>query len=158
MHTLFSGDPSVNYVLDGQHKYSAVVKCREMMAAQGTVMPKWMTTFHCCRLKPSTSLDDRQKCAGREQAKAATVLEMPLSAHIEWYLRGLKAQLDDVASAVSEGRKAPEVNRTKILRDVYIKCACTIKNDGPVVCTHHYQYISNLFLCHRSPMQRTYSP
>ena len=112
-------------MLDGQHLFSA---CKEIVLQrqqQHQAVPQWATKFECRRIKADTSLSDRQLIAGREQARSAQVLAVPLSGKVQWLQKELVAQL-----AVDKG----VTNKSEALRLVYLKCGCTETVEGSVVC------------------------
>ena len=100
---VFSGKPAENWVIDGQHKVAALKELRAMMERRGEIPPEWVMKVRSTRLKPATSLEDRQRIAGREQARASAVLDVSLSGKLEWLLRHLESFKSTVEAAVQEG-------------------------------------------------------
>ena len=78
-----------------------------MMERRGELPPEWVMKVKSTRLKPATSLEDRQRIAGREQARASAVLDVALSGKLEWLLRHLEAFEATVEAAVQEGLRPP---------------------------------------------------
>ena len=111
---------SKNYVIDGQHKFAACAIIREQLQRTDRQLPKYLQVFRCKRIKPDTPLSIRQTIAGREQARAGTVLLEPLSAKVAWFLKERASAEAGVATS-------------ELLRRVYMKCGCTRSTDGSMV-------------------------
>ena len=113
----------MNYILDGQHKYSAASVLREDLQRRDLPVPRWMTFFRCRRVNPSVPLDKRQLIAGREQARTSTVMQQSLSQKLAWFLKEAK-----------EADPTTMPSKAGLLQKVYLKCGCTKASDGSVVC------------------------
>ena len=60
-------------MLDGQHKFLATEKLVRRLAEAGRPAPEWARTVRCRRVKPDAPFDFRQRIAGREQARSASM-------------------------------------------------------------------------------------
>ena len=117
-------------ILDGQHKYSAARIIRERALEQGLEPPVWTGRFRCKKLFMRTTKDVRERIAGREQARTKTVKQQAVSdmcVAIERELRQLKNEAARLEQPVV-------LVKSQVLRDVYMKCGCTPKMDGTMVC------------------------
>ena len=125
LHGSSTAEPDKNYVLDGQHLFSAARDLRLMKMQNHQPVPMWCESFLCKRVLPSVSLSDRQLIAGREQARASQIMSVPLSGRLEWLHKELTAQ--------QEAGGKSGINKSEALRNVYMKCGLVETKDGSVV-------------------------
>ena len=102
--------------------FAACGVIREQLQRTDRQLPRHLQSFRCKRIKPGTRLEVRQMIAGREQARAGTVLIRPLSSKLAWYLKERREMDPDKPQATSE-----------LLHRVYMKCGCTRATDGAMV-------------------------
>ena len=121
----------VYYILDGQHKFSAAMKYREVTEKDRKPIPDWCTNFRCLMVDPRLPLDKLQTIAGRQQAKQAVVQGLTFSQTVDWYFRELQA----VETKAKEMGSELNVNHAEILKKVYEKTGKNPKMDGTMVCS-----------------------
>ena len=79
------------YVLDGQHSFDAVkLRCEKKRKDK----PEWCVKFWCRVLLSWTSLENRQKIAGRQQAGAGNVKMTSMSDNLVTFWRYVKKEKD----------------------------------------------------------------
>ena len=117
-------------ILDGQHKYSAAKIIRERALEAGVEPPSWTSKFRAKKLFMRTTKEVREKIAGREQARTKTVKQQAVSDFCTAIQRELQRMKEDFAGTGA----VMAYSKGKVLRDVYMKCGCSPKVDGTVVC------------------------
>ena len=118
------------YILDGQHQFEACKAIRDRAERKREAVPTWATKFNCRIVKTDTSLEDRQKIAGRQQARAGNVKMTTMSDNLTLFYKFVQKE-KEVAAA--QGR-SPRFNPTQYLSETWIKSGKSAVRDGDVVC------------------------
>lgn len=108
----------------------------EVLEQERAEVPSWCKNFRCNVIKGGTSLEDRQKIAGREQARQEGVQRQQLHDTVVWFLK-------EVEMAKERMVKAGEpvvINKFQLLRTTYTKTGKSIAADGSMVCYTHYVF------------------
>lgn len=93
-------------------------------------VPAYCERFRAKIVKGATSVDDRQRIAGREQAKSSNVKEQTLTMTMRMLLNMWNQENE---SAKKEGRP-PKHNLGKYMIDCYTKTGRGTVRDGDPVC------------------------
>jgi hypothetical protein len=118
------------YILDGQHSFEAAKMFRLRCEEKRRVVPDWCVKFWCRVLQSGVSLENRQKIAGRQQARAGNVKMTSMSDNLVTFWRYVKKEKDAAEAAGREARH----NVTQYLADTWVKSGRSAVRDGDVVC------------------------
>ena len=118
------------YVLSGQHKFSASQDMAESFLKERQPVPKWCKKFRCNVIKEGTSLEDRQKIAGREQARQEGVQRQMLHDTVVWFLK----EVDMAREKMIQAHEPVVYNKLSLLKTTYLKTGKSIAADGSMVC------------------------
>lgn len=96
-------------------------------------VPTWCRKFRAHIIRPGTSLADRQRIAGREQARQQGVQSQTLSDTVTWLLKEA-----DMHKARCEAAGEPvKYNKKELLKATYAKTGKIFSSDGTPVCCMH---------------------
>ena len=124
----------VHYILDGQHKFTALCGIRDKLLAEGKVLPGYLLGCRCRVVITEVDLNTRQLIAGREQARSVNVLHQTVVNSVEWLFKEVATERAAVeAEAGQSGAPPGEINLATCLERVYAKTGRTTSRDGIMV-------------------------